>query len=462
MRHPFRVYAGVLLVLGIGYAVSHFNPSEAQESISIPPKRALVMLNVPANAIVKFGGAQMNQAGPSRMYFTPDLEPGTYDYSIEVAWSDAGKQYHVSRKIAVTPGRLSALTVTAADAKVSDPVPAKGETKPELPKVEKPKVETKPELPKVEKPKVETKPELPKVESKKASAVKSRAFEFTYEGKVKDLPPGKTAKVWIPVASTTPLQDVGIAKKIPASAQLGKDEQYGNSILYFEGKADAKGEIPFQVSYVVKRLEAQTNQKASESPKLLDRFLAPDAKVPIAGKPLELIKNKKVAPESFAAAKNLYDVVFDHMEYKKEGIGWGQGDTNWACDSGYGNCTDFHSIFISLARAKKIPAKFEMGFSIPVKRGADKIGGYHCWAWFMPEKSWVPVDISDAKRTPSMKEYYFGNLTEDRIHFTTGRDIDLVPKQAGKALNFFIYPYVEVDGQVYEKVDRAFSYQDIQ
>ena len=78
----------------------------------------------------------------------------------------------------------------------------------------------------------------------------------------------------------------------------------------------------------------------------------------------------------------------------------------------------------------------------------------------MPEgKGWVPVDISEANKNPKMKDYYFGNLTEDRVTFTTGRDIDLVPKQDGAPLNFFIYPYVEVDGKPYpaDKVERKFA-----
>jgi hypothetical protein len=40
--------------------------------------------------------------------------------------------------------------------------------------------------------------------------------------------------------------------------------------------------------------------------------------------------------------------------------------------------------------------------------------------------------------------------------------MDLVPRQDGPALNFFIYPYVEVGGRMYpaEKVTRTFAYQD--
>ena len=152
------------------------------------------------------------------------------------------------------------------------------------------------------------------------------------------------------------------------------------------------------------------------------------------------------------------------MKYSKEGKGWGQGDSVWACDSKFGNCSDFHALFISMSRGNKIPAKFEMGFPIPTKRGEGAVGGYHCWAWFYPDKKgWIPVDISEANRNPDMTEYYFGNLTEDRVTFTTGRDYDLVPKQDGDMRNFFIYPYVELDGKEYpaDKVQRKFSFKDL-
>jgi transglutaminase-like putative cysteine protease len=184
----------------------------------------------------------------------------------------------------------------------------------------------------------------------------------------------------------------------------------------------------------------------------------------VGGKPLELLKGKEVPRDQLAAARMFYDVVNKHMRYSKEGTGWGRGDAVWACDSGYGNCSDFHSLFISLARSQKIPAKFEIGFPLPEKRGSGEVPGYHCWAKFRPGgKGWVPVDISEANKNPKMRNYYFGNLTEDRVAFSTGRDIDLVPKQDGEPLNFFVYPYVEVDGKAYpqEKIQRKFSYKDL-
>src|SRR5438132_959271 len=106
-----------------------------------------------------------------------------------------------------------------------------------------------------------------------------------------------------------------------------------------------------------------------------------------------------------------------------------------------------------------------MGFSIPVKHGKGPVMGYHCWAKFRPsEMGWIAVDISEANKEPKMKDYYFGNLTEDRVAMSVGRDIDLVPKQKGKPLNYFLAPYAEVDGKPIpaDKIKPANAYEDVE
>ena len=42
-----------------------------------------------------------------------------------------------------------------------------------------------------------------------------------------------------------------------------------------------------------------------------------------------------------------------------------------------------------------------------------------------------------------------------------GRDLRLSPPQDGKPLNYFVYPYVEVDGREYPNVSLAFSFADV-
>ncbi len=73
------------------------------------------------------------------------------------------------------------------------------------------------------------------------------------------------------------------------------------------------------------------------------------------------------------------------------------------------------------------------------------------------------MDISEARQHPELRQYYFGNLTENRVMFSTGRDLVLVPKQQGPPLNYFVYPYVEVDGKPWpaDKIKKRFTYRDI-
>src|SRR5579871_492263 len=299
--------------------------------------------------------------------------------------------------------------------------------------------------------------------SKKDAVSKSRSFRFTYGATVTGLPAGKVARIWIPIPPSNSDQDVHIvSKQLPAEGQITREPKFGNQILYVEAKAGADGKIPLEVTYRVTRREVGTSKSSQAEPLAL--YLKPDNNMATTGKPLELIKDKELPKDQVAAARVLYDVVNNHMRYSKEGAGWGRGDAVWACESGFGNCSDFHSLFISLARSQQIPAKFEIDFPLPSQRGAGEIAGYHCWAKFHPQGNrWVPVDISEANKNPKLKDYCFGHLSEDRFSFSTGRDLELVPKQDGRPLNFFVYPYVEVDGKPYaeDKVLKKFSYKDV-
>ena len=82
----------------------------------------------------------------------------------------------------------------------------------------------------------------------------------------------------------------------------------------------------------------------------------------------------------------------------KFGDGWGKGDAVYACNSRYGNCTDYHSYFIGLARSIGIPARFAIGAAIPSERNDGGTDGYHCWAEFYADGKWWPVDISEADK----------------------------------------------------------------
>ena len=295
---------------------------------------------------------------------------------------------------------------------------------------------------------------------------KIRQFEFEYASKAVGLKPGANVRVWLPIPPTNHHQSVSVkAAKFPAKATTARESQYGNCMVYFETVAPSNGEVSFSMVFDVTRAEVKALGRDGKTLSKVERrmFLKPNRLVPTTGRPLDLLKGINAPGDQLDLGRFLYERVDTHMKYDKSRPGYGTGDSVWACDSQFGNCTDFHSLFISLARAKGLPARFEIGFPIPESRGKGTIGGYHCWAFFHTDKhDWVPTDISEADKHPEMKDYYFGNLTENRVAFSIGRDLNLVPRQAGKPLNFFIYPYIEVDGKPLSKdnMEKAFRYVD--
>jgi transglutaminase-like putative cysteine protease len=95
------------------------------------------------------------------------------------------------------------------------------------------------------------------------------------------------------------------------------------------------------------------------------------------------------------------------------------------------------------------------------KPSAD-ISGYHCWAeFYLKGYGWVPIDASEAWKDPARKDFFFGALDANRVQFSVGRDITLATPQAGPPLNYFIYPYVEVDGKPFTHITKKFTYKNL-
>lgn len=291
----------------------------------------------------------------------------------------------------------------------------------------------------------------------------SRTFQFVYGATLTELEPGQAVKVWIPVATSNHDQQVELlSSNLPADHQRTTEEKFGNSLIYFDAVANEKGEVPIEVTYEVTRSEltADNYETASDDG---TTFLQASSLIPTSDEiRSEIIGDIESSEAPLQVARQIYDGVDTHMKYDKpqDQPGWGNGDAQWACANGFGNCTDFHSVFISSARNLEIPARFEIGFPIPTKVGSGSVGGYHCWAKFLADDKWVPVDISEADKHPEMKEYYFGNLTADRVMFSIGRDLKLVPATAAETVNYLSYPYAEVDGKQHKKFRKEFRYED--
>jgi transglutaminase-like putative cysteine protease len=304
-------------------------------------------------------------------------------------------------------------------------------------------------------------------------AAKQRHFSFHYAFTVKGVPAGQELRVWIPAAHSDAFQQVKITSQSGDLKLRSSKDALGNTFLYAQAEKAQVQDYKFDVEYDVVRHERVDLVDGKPAPGVhLEKaskvvqahYLQPDRLVPVTGVPAQLaVEETKGANTQLEKAHAIYDYVFRTMRYDKTGTGWGHGDTLWACDSKRGNCTDFHSVFMSMARSQNIPTRFSIGFPLPADKHASEIPGYHCWAeFYIDDLGWIPVDISEAWKHPDHKDYFFGAHDDNRLQLTTGRDLKLNPPQHGEPLNYSVYPYVEVAGKEYSNVSVDFSFRDMQ
>jgi transglutaminase-like putative cysteine protease len=297
-----------------------------------------------------------------------------------------------------------------------------------------------------------------------------RSFNFTYHADIPiSNPSAKEIEVWIPLPREDAFQhvrDLKIDSPVHFEIVAQNGDSSGNRVAHLEAAAPLPVSIPVTITFATIRHEEAANMVAAarDFPEPAARhfvaYLVPNRLVPLTGRIAQVSANlAETDPTPLQQARVDYEYVTSIMKYDKSGTGWGRGDALYACDVRRGNCTDFHSLFIGLLRARGIPARFTIGFPLGSAASGD-IPGYHCWAEFYSGGEWVPVDASEASKHPEKHDYYFGHLDEGRVAFTMGRDLTLKPPQNGEPLNYLIYPYAELDGAAVpqKEIKTKFSY----
>ena len=270
----------------------------------------------------------------------------------------------------------------------------------------------------------------------------SDSFEFVYRVRIPML--YGRASLWLPVAENDAFQDVTLASvDAPGERREILDRDFGNRILFLSLDTEDSGR-EIVLRYEVLRREKSSYQ--ADEPELA-QYLRAERLTPLHR------EFKRIAEENIDKSSSrrdqayaLYNHILKLFRYDQTGVGWGRGDALYACDVKSGNCTDFHSYFIGLLRSVGIPARFAIGATIPAGSSEGTIAGYHCWAEFYADGQWVPVDISEAWKSPALADYYFGNHPANRIEFTVGRDLVVDPQPPNGPINFLMYPIFEANG----------------
>lgn len=294
----------------------------------------------------------------------------------------------------------------------------------------------------------------------------SQEVLFTYVARLSKVPDSaQYLRVWLPLAKTGREQQIlRRVVRSPVPYTITEDPEYGNDMLYLSVTPPLPESLEVAVEYQARLLgPAGSGGESSPTSEELARYLQPRGLVIVDDEVRTRAANATAGHRApMDKARGIYEAVIQQVKYDKSVPGWGRGDTRRVCLLGTGNCTDFHSLFISMALASRIPARFKIGVVIP-RVASGTIPGYHCWAEFYEEdQGWLPVDASEAWKHPELADYYFGARDPSRFLISVGRDIQLVPRQQGEPVNIFFAPYVEVDGQTFSDVGVEIRFTDLQ
>jgi len=279
-----------------------------------------------------------------------------------------------------------------------------------------------------------------------ATASDALSFRFHYTVILPSLAAGERGELWIPIAETDDFQTV-IMSVEGAKGVFTSEPVFKNRFYHVKfGHADQSKTVNFRYQVTRREKKAFANREAE-----LTAYLRAEKLSPLNGRFRQIAeKVTRGKRTDLEKSRALYDYVLSTMKYDKSGTGWGRGDAVYACDVKTGNCTDFHALFLVLARSLKIPARFAVGFTIPTDKPEGAIEGYHCWAEFLANGNWVPIDISEAwkeRNDPKRVDYYFGHHPANRLEMSRGRELEPEIRTQDGPINFLVHPYLEVNGK---------------
>ncbi len=279
-------------------------------------------------------------------------------------------------------------------------------------------------------------------------------------------------KLWVPLPVSDKFQAIEDVKVEGNFAHQGvyKEKTTGHSIVYADWSTAPTEQRRLTLSFKVtthKRVNRDFTDNGSPVPSNLKQFIKNEALVPTGGR-VKNISDKVVAGKVKISekARAVYDWVVDNTCRDPGVQGCGVGDVEQTLDKKGGKCVDISSVFISVARAAGIPAREVFGIRLGKEDGvSDMTKGHHCWVeYYVPGAGWVPADPADVRKAilekklendpaeaAKYREYFFNAVDPYRVAVATGgRAVTLNPPQKGGPLNYFMYPYAEVDGKPLE------------
>jgi hypothetical protein len=337
----------------------------------------------------------------------------------------------------------------------------------------------------------------------KTTSPKQASFHISNVLTVKVFKGAKKVRVWFAV----PQEDsYSIVRNFSANVDGDYGIQYtrdswGNRVGYIDIENPTRDQVLVKEEFDLTRTEVRNTINAADTRPLTDQersalaaYLQPATHVIVNDEIRKLAASITGGePNPVLAARKLYDWTYKNVNYwvkdpehlKASPV----GSSEYCLRTRTGNCTDFHSLFASLAISSGIPVRMVYGSLLkPALNGMEVDASYHCWIqFFAPRLGWLPLDASLANiyaediplndknkklvelttstgyhgADKAKVEYYFGNLDERRLVWSMGRDLIMQPPQDDGPVNSLPKIYVEIDGKQSTDWTRQFTYKEL-
>ena len=302
---------------------------------------------------------------------------------------------------------------------------------------------------------------------------KIKEGEMIYNFAIRTNESAEIVRLWIPYPMSNEYQEINdysIEGNYDYSG-IFRESKFGNIILYAEWNNPKKFPELNLSHNIIRSEKIKKNFSITNDllPVDVEQYLLPSILGPTDGEVKEIADNvtkgnKTILEKSIA----IYDYLIEYGERDGNLTFCGDGDVCKLLKNLRGKCADFSSVFVALTRSVGVPSREIFGTRI--SKEGDITGAYHCHAeFYLPEYGWIPVDPSDVaklmlnenldlndEKVKKVKNYYFGIQSETYVDLSTGRDIILNPPQDGDPLNYFMYPYSEINGEPLDFVSQEY------
>jgi hypothetical protein len=292
-----------------------------------------------------------------------------------------------------------------------------------------------------------------------------------------EIPAGaKHVKFWVSIPDNERYQDVLDFEvvSVPGKWSVVREPDRGNRFMLVEVDDPGTDTLAAKVAFTLRRRSVFTELDPARAGPVTDSHrtlyaeeLRPDAPHMKVTPRIAKIAHEAAGAETNVAtqARLLLGAVADYADhYSKDPTKphCGIGDAEDCMTNAGGCCTDLHSMFIAMARARGIPARLQMGYRLrEANAGKEVDPGYRCWAeYFVPNYGWVSADIVEADDPKGAgRTRWFTGLTERRLWLNEGREFRLAGSaHPDERVNTMIIGHAEIDGVVARVLpDEAFN-----